>query len=230
MTGHVTGAIRTVGRAPDRAVPPAQRLPCTDSAFTGPGTAIGLQAMPTRSPGNVLTGTIQDLGLPGRAVSALTRAGVTSIEALAVLTRRDLAAINGLGPGMIAAIRLVVPEPPASAPGSGAAPGIHHGQRSFPVADPAPEPAEKESPAAPAIPSFASLRDPRRHTAVDLLVPEAPPVASANGPTPAGAPRPAEYADLLRLGVRLVRASAGLPRRLALWSVRQPVRCLSRRR
>ncbi|WP_448628543.1 DNA-directed RNA polymerase subunit alpha C-terminal domain-containing protein [Geodermatophilus sp. URMC 64] len=135
------------------------------------------------------------LGLPARAVSSLAAAGVTTVEDLAGLTRRELAGIKGLGPGMIAAIRRVVPEPGT------------------------PHPIEDEAPAAPPIPSFASLREPRRRSAVDLLVPGAPPVAAEPSPPspPSPAPRPAEYADLLRLAVRLVR-----------WSVREPVRCLGR--
>jgi hypothetical protein len=92
---------------------------------------------------------------------------------------------------------------------------------------------EEESPAAPAIPSFESLRAPRRRTAVDLLVPGAPqpdsdppaPDPSPARPAPAGGPRPAEYADLLRLGGRVVRAVAGVPVRVAGW----PVRCVRRR-
>jgi hypothetical protein len=184
--------------------------------------------MPIRSRGDVPARTIRELGLPERAVTALTRAGVTSIEDLAVLTRRDLAAIPGLGPGMIAAIRLVVPEPLASVARSGRSPDADQEQLAFPAIDPEPEPAEEESPAAPMIPSFDSLRAPRRRTAVDLLMPEPPPVPPATGPAPAGVSRPPEYADLLRLGVRVVRAVAGVPGRVALWSVREPVRCLRR--
>src|SRR5688500_8344789 len=154
--------------------------------------------MPTRSPGD----DIRELGLPGRAVSALTRAGITHVDDLAVLTRRDLAAVPGLGAGMIAAIRQVVPEP-----------------------------AHDEGPPSPAIPSFDSLRARRRRAALDALLPPAPPAtepaptvpapepaptasepepaltASAPGPaptasagTPSAGPRPAEYADLCRLG------------------------------
>jgi hypothetical protein len=152
-------------------------------------------------------GTIGGLGLPGRAVTALTRAGVTSIEQLAALTRDELTAIGGLGTGMISAIRRVVPEPHGGTP-------------------------EEESPAAPAIPSFDSLRAPRRRSAVDLLVPErtsappaAPPVEPPPAPArPAAGPRPAEYADLLPL----LRAAVILPARVALWSVREPVRLLRR--
>ena len=155
--------------------------------------------MPIDSPGDMRT--IRELGLPGRAVTALTGAGITGAGELALLTRQELAAIAGLGPGAIAAIRRVVPEP---------------------AADP-----EQESPAAPAIPSFDSLRAPMRRSAVDLLVPGAPPPAPAPvpeavrepapRPVPASAPRPPEYADLWRLGVRVVR-----------WSVRQPVHLLHR--
>jgi hypothetical protein len=184
--------------------------------------------MPIRSPGDVPAGTIRDLGLPGRAVTALTRAGVTSIEDLAVLTRRDLVAITGVGPGMIAAIRLVVPEPFSNVAPSGASPDADHEELAFPAIAPEPEPAEEESPDAPMIPSFDSLRAPRRRSAVDLLVPGRPPAPAATAPAPAGVPRPAEYADLLRLGVRVVRAAAGVPGRVALWSVREPVRCLRR--
>src|SRR4051812_17915245 len=101
--------------------------------------------MPNRSPGGVPAGTIRDLGLPARAVTALTRAGITRIDALAVLTRRELVAVDGLGPGMIAAIRLVVPEPRTTGRRSGAD-------------APEPEPADEESPDAPPIPSFDSLR------------------------------------------------------------------------
>jgi hypothetical protein len=43
---------------------------------------------------------------------------------------------------------------------------------------------------------------------------------------PAGGPRPAEYADLVRFGVRVVSAVAGAAGRVALWSVREPARCL----
>jgi hypothetical protein len=87
------------------------------------------------------------------------------------------------------------------------------------------------------MPSFASLRDPRRRTALDLLVPAADAAGDGTGadeeppPAPepvavrraAPAPRPAEYADLLHLGVRLARAAVTVPGRLALWSVRTQV-------
>lgn len=184
--------------------------------------------MPIRSPGVAPEGPVRDLGLPERAVAALTRAGVTRIGDLAVLTRRDLASISGLGPGMIAAIRLVVPEPPSSAVRAGASPSAAHEEPAIPSTDPASEPAEGESPAAPAIPSFASLRAPRRRSAVDLLLPEAAPAPAVPVPAPAAGHRPPEYADLLRLGVHLVRALAGVPVRMAAWTVREPARCLGR--
>jgi Bacterial RNA polymerase, alpha chain C terminal domain len=160
--------------------------------------------MPRRSSSQVPPGAVRDLGLPARAVTALTRAGITTVDDLAGLTRRDLAALEGVGPGTIAAIRLVVPEP-----GPRPAAGV-----------------EEESRAAPAIPSFDSLRGTRRRSAADLLVPGSGPGQTPAGPGPAAAPRAAEYADLLRLGVRLVRAAAGVPWRMTLWSVRGPVRLL----
>lgn len=85
---------------------------------------------------------------------------------------------------------------------------------------------DESSPDAPAIPSFASLRAPRRRTAVDLLLPDAPPARPVTA-RPAG-PRPAEYADLWRFGVRAARAAAGLPWRVASWSVRAPLSCAGR--
>jgi hypothetical protein len=170
--------------------------------------------MPTRSPQDVPAETIGELGLPPRAVTVLTRAGVTRTADLAVLTRRELAAIGGLGPGLIAAIRAVVPEPAGAAPS-------------------APE-TEVDSPLAPPIPSFESLRGPRRSSALDLLVPApAPepeqPSAQAPRPDPAprpAAPRPPEYADLWRLGVHLARAAACVPVRVLRWSVTGPLRRL----
>jgi hypothetical protein len=164
--------------------------------------------MPSTSPGAAPGGTVSDLGLPARAVTALTRAGVTTTEQLAALTRAELVAINGLGPGTVAAIRRVVAEPP----GRLAPPGPH------PPGD------DEESPAAPAIPSFESLRSTRRRTTVDLIVPATPPPAD---PMPS-APRPPDYADLWRLGVRLGSAAATLPLRLTLFAVREPARRLRR--
>jgi len=156
-------------------------------------------------------------------VTALTRAGVTSVEDLAVLSVRDLSAIPGLGPGMIAAIRLVVPEPRTSVDRSGAA-GAQPETVAVPAIDPEPVPDEEESPAAPVIPSFESLRAPRRREGVDVLLP--PVKTTTTTAAPAGGPRPAEYADLVRFGVRVVSAVAGAAGRVALWSVREPARCL----
>jgi hypothetical protein len=85
---------------------------------------------------------------------------------------------------------------------------------------------DESSPDAPAIPSFASLRSPRRRTAVDALLTGTPP-ARPETALPAG-PRPAEYADLWRFGVRTARALAGVPWRVAGWSVRTPVACVGR--
>jgi Bacterial RNA polymerase, alpha chain C terminal domain len=160
--------------------------------------------MPKGSSPQVPPGTVRDLGLPARAVTALTRAGITTLDDLAGLSRRDLAALDGVGPGTIAAIRLVVPEP-----GARAAAG-----------------ADEESPAAHAIPSFESLRAPRRPSAVDLLVPGPAPGPTPPAAGPAPAPRPAEYADLVWLGARMARVAAGVPWRVALWSLRAPVRLL----
>lgn len=97
---------------------------------------------------------------------------------------------------------------------------------------------DEESPAAPPIPSFASLRAPRRtHAALDVLLPPAAeePVAAAEAPveqTPAvervpvvdrrvrpaaarpAAPRPAEWPDLLHFGVRVATTALRRLRRL----------------
>ena len=89
-----------------------------------------------------------------------------------------------------------------------------------------PEPVrDDESPGSPEMPSFASLRDPRRRTAVDLLVPDAP---RATTPPRGTTPRPPDYADLVRLSVHVARAVAAVPGRVARWSVREPVRCARR--
>lgn len=90
---------------------------------------------------------------------------------------------------------------------------------------------EAESPAALPIPSFASLRAPRRsHSAMDVLAPPAadrplppvlPPVREA---PPAPAPRPAEWADLITFGLRVASAALRLPGVL----VREPGRRLRR--
>ena len=91
--------------------------------------------------------------------------------------------------------------------------------------------AEVDSPAAPTIPSFDSLRGPRRRSAVDVLMPGSTPELpepSAPGPARPSGPRPAEYADLARLGMRMARAVAGVPLRVAGWAVREPANCLRR--
>lgn len=97
---------------------------------------------------------------------------------------------------------------------------------------------EDESPAAPPIPSFASLRAPRRtHAALDVLlapaqpqqplppvpppVQEAPPVVA---PATSARPRPAEWPDLLWFSVRVASAAFRLPGVL----VREPARRLLR--
>jgi hypothetical protein len=71
---------------------------------------------------------------------------------------------------------------------------------------------EPPGPTAPAVPSFASLRSASRRSAVDVLVGDPGPASPPGGAGPARpAPRPAEYGDLLRLGVRLTRAALGVP-------------------
>ncbi|WNV73622.1 DNA-directed RNA polymerase subunit alpha C-terminal domain-containing protein [Geodermatophilus sp. DSM 44513] len=176
--------------------------------------------MPTTSPGTGPAGTITELGLPTRAVTALTRAGITTTAQLATLTRAELTAVDGLGPGSVAAIRRVVPEPPGR---------LH----AAPAPSRSPSPEERESPAAPAIPSFASLRDPRRRTTVDLIVPATPPPPAAPRATeppapttPTTTPRPPDYADLWRLGVRVGSVVVTLPLRLTLRVVGPPARRL----
>ena len=69
---------------------------------------------------------------------------------------------------------------------------------------------QDDGPQAPPVPSFDSLRDPRRRSALDLLM---PPPATPEPAEPAAtpAPRPPDYGDLLRLAVHLARWTAGLP-------------------
>lgn len=76
---------------------------------------------------------------------------------------------------------------------------------------------EDDAPVAPPVPSFDTLRSPRRRSAIDLLVPPAEPTALVDPVAPvdvggpvrstsrpaAAAPRPAEWSDLLRLAGRL---------------------------
>jgi hypothetical protein len=82
---------------------------------------------------------------------------------------------------------------------------------------------DEESPLAPSIPPFASLRSARRGSAADLLTSGQPmavqpvavqPVASSSRP---GAARPPEWVDLWHLGLRVVR-----------WWVQQPVTAVRR--
>ena len=79
-------------------------------------------------------------------------------------------------------------------------------------------PDDEESPLAPSIPSFASLRDGGRRSAADLLVPRHPatvqPVPLAPRPEAA---RPPEWADLWHLGLRVAR-----------WCVQQPITTVRR--
>ena len=164
--------------------------------------------MSTRSRGEPVR-TVRELGLPARAVTALTRAGITDVAALAALSRRELSAVPGLGPGLVDAIRTVVPEPPGTLPPPAPEAG-------------APEPVrgvdEDGAPPAPAIPAFDSLRGPRRPSAVDLLLPGTTPAPS---PAPPSAPpvRPPDYADLVRLGVHVARSLAVVPARVTCWSL-----------
>ena len=69
---------------------------------------------------------------------------------------------------------------------------------------------QDDGPKAPPVPSFDSLRDPRRRSALDLLMPPPEPPEPAE-PVAAPAPRPPDYGDLLRLAVHLARWTAGLP-------------------
>lgn len=107
----------------------------------------------------------------------------------------------------------------------------------MPTTDTGREQPRKDGPTASAIPSFESLRDPRRRSAVDLLGPPAPlavPVVAPAPPAvpsppalpspPDGGPRPAEYADLLHLGLRVASAVVGASGRLAMWSVEEALR------
>ena len=71
---------------------------------------------------------------------------------------------------------------------------------------------EDESPLAPSIPSFASLRGGRR-SAADLLIPRQPATVPPGtlSPRPEVA-RPPEWADLWHLGLRVAR-----------WCLQQPI-------
>ena len=76
---------------------------------------------------------------------------------------------------------------------------------------------DDESSSPPVMPSFASLRDPRRRTAVDLLVPAAPAATTELPARPTGTPRPPEWSDLWLLGRHITRSLAGLPGRVVAW-------------
>jgi hypothetical protein len=86
---------------------------------------------------------------------------------------------------------------------------------------------DSEGPASPEVPSFASLRNPRRRTAVDLLMPDAPP-EPAVAARPAAGPRPAEWSDLWLLGRHATRGLAGVPGRVVGWQLRVLRRVLGR--
>ncbi len=93
---------------------------------------------------------------------------------------------------------------------------------------------EDESPAAPPIPSFASLRAPRRtHAVLDVLLPPAPPEQPlppvpppVREAPPVEAPRPAEWPDLLWFSVRVASAALRLPGVLVLEPARRLLRLL----
>ncbi len=80
---------------------------------------------------------------------------------------------------------------------------------------------EDESQTPPAVPSFASLRAPRRRAAMDWLDAAPPTATTVAAAPPPRAPRPAEWPDALRLGVHVARSLACLPGRLAMWSLRR---------
>jgi hypothetical protein len=78
---------------------------------------------------------------------------------------------------------------------------------------PTPGPDEGKSFPAPAIPSFASLRDVRKRSPADVLVSRQDVAEEPARPSPRPSdPRPPEWADLWHAGVRVVR-----------WCLRQPV-------
>jgi hypothetical protein len=79
-------------------------------------------------------------------------------------------------------------------------------------------PDDEESPLGPSIPSFASLRDGRRRSPADLLVPRQPAAVPPLPPSPH--PRsasPPEWADLWHLGFRVAR-----------WCLLQPITTMRR--
>ena len=80
---------------------------------------------------------------------------------------------------------------------------------------------EDESQTPPVVPSFASLRAPRRRAAMDWLDPAPPSATAGTAPLPPRAQRPPEWPDALRLGIHLARTVACLPGRVASWSLRR---------
>jgi hypothetical protein len=87
----------------------------------------------------------------------------------------------------------------------------------------------------PGIPSFDSLRGPRRRSPVDVLTQGPADVPAEPRPSgrPAGGgrpaePRPPEWADLLRLGIHVAGAVAAAPVRVVRWSVCAPAHRLRR--
>ncbi len=75
---------------------------------------------------------------------------------------------------------------------------------------------DETSALAPPIPSFASLRRGGRPSPADLLVSGQPRTVQPDPPSPRPA-RPAEWADLWRLGLRVAR-----------WCARQPITAVRR--
>jgi len=79
-------------------------------------------------------------------------------------------------------------------------------------------PDDEESPLAPPIPSFASLRDGRPRSATDLLLPRQAATVQPVSPSPRPeVVRPPEWADLWHLGLRVAR-----------WCVQQPIATMRR--
>ena len=77
---------------------------------------------------------------------------------------------------------------------------------------------DEESPLAPSIPSFASLRGGGRRSAADLLVPRQPATSRPVTSSPRSqVARPPEWADLWHLGLRVAR-----------WCVQQPIATMRR--
>ncbi len=88
----------------------------------------------------------------------------------------------------------------------------------MPTDDPGRHPS---GPAAPEMPSFDSLRGPRRRSPVDVLVPVEQETPQVTGPV---APRPPEWSDLLPVGIHVAGFVMAAPVRLVRWAVLRPVR------